>query len=67
MLQYGKTEINNQLVTFEINSLKEATFGSCPLIPTWHSYIRKDFGTLGCLCLQLYARSGDGSQCTAKA
>lgn len=45
--------INNQGVTFSVKSLKEDIFGSDPLIPTWHSYMRKDFGTFGCLFFHL--------------
>lgn len=68
MLKFNASQILWQLeITFRMKSLKEVTCGSCPEIPTWHSYMRKDLGFGGCLFFHLYADSGGGSQWTAKA
>lgn len=39
--------------TLAVNSVKEVIFCSAPLIPTWHSYMRSDCGTLGRSCVHL--------------
>lgn len=40
-------------ITFKVNSLKDVISDADPLIPTWHSYMRRDFATFGRVCLHL--------------